>query len=330
MSEAQYDVTGIGNAIVDVLAATTDAEIVANGIAKGAMTLIDEYRARQLYEKMKRPELTSGGSAANTIAGIASMGGRGAFLGRVKKDQLGEAFAADLKRLGVRFDTKMPHTGPATAQSLIFITPDGQRSMNTFLGACVELSRSDIDEKLIRGSAVTYFEGYLWDPPHAKAAISEALSIAHASKRLTAYTLSDPFCVGRYREEFRVLCEKDVDIFFANEKEILSLYEVDDFDAALQAVKATGKIAALTRSERGSVIVKGSEVHIIEAEPTKVVDTTGAGDLYAAGFLFGLTRGLPLSVCGRMGSVAAAEVISHIGPRPKASLKALFTQKKLI
>jgi sugar/nucleoside kinase (ribokinase family) len=258
------------------------------------------------------------------------MGGRGGYIGRVKKDQLGEAFAADLKKWGVRYETPMAKSGPTTAQSYIFITPDGQRSMNTFLGACVELSRSDIDEKLIRASAVTYFEGYLWDPPHAKAAISDALSIAHAAKRLTAYTLSDPFCVGRYREEFKVLCEKDIDIFFANEKEILSLYEVDDFDAAMQAVKATGKIAALTRSEQGSIIVKGNEVHVIDAEPTKVVDTTGAGDLYAAGFLFGLTRGLPLAVCGRMGSVAAAEVISHIGPRPKKSLKVLFTQKGLI
>jgi sugar/nucleoside kinase (ribokinase family) len=202
--------------------------------------------------------------------------------------------------------------------------------MNTFLGACVELSRSDIDEKLISSSAVTYFEGYLWDPPLAKAAISDALSIAHAAKRLTAYTLSDPFCVGRYREEFKVLCEKDIDIFFANEKEILSLYEVDDFDAALQAVKATGKIAALTRSERGSVIVKGNEVHIIDAEPAKVVDTTGAGDLYASGFLFGLTRGYPLSMCGRMGSVAAAAIISQVGPRPKTPLRALFAEKRLI
>ncbi len=330
MSAVQYDVAGIGNAIMDVLATTTDVDLVTNGIAKGAMILIDEYRARQLTEKMKSPQMTSGGSAANTIAGVASMGGRGAFIGRVKNDQLGEAYSSDLRKLGVRFDTPMGKTGAATAQSLIFITPDGQRSMNTYLGACVELSRTDIDEKLIRASTITFFEGYLWDPPHAKAAIREALSIAHAAKRQTAYTLSDPFCVGRWREEFKILCEKDVDIFFANEKEILSLYEVDSFDQALRAVQATGKIAALTRSEHGSVIVHKNEVHTIPAEPTTVVDTTGAGDLYAAGFLFGLTRALPLPVCGRMGSVAAAEIISHIGPRPKRSLKALFEEKKLI
>lgn len=330
MSAAKYDVTGIGNAIVDVLAKSEERDLVAYGINKGTMTLIDQDRARHLLETMREPELASGGSAGNTIAGLSSMGGRSAFIGRVKKDMLGEAFHADMKRIGVRFDTPMANDGPPTAQCLIFITPDGQRSMNTYLGASVELSSSDIDEKLIQDSSVTYFEGYLWDPPLAKAAIRKAIGMAKAAGRQTAYTLSDPFCVGRYRAEFKSLFEKEADIIFANEQEILSLYEVEKFEDALQAVKATGKIAALTRSEHGSVVVRGNEVHTIPAEPTKVVDTTGAGDLYAGGFLFGLTRGLPLAACGRMGSVAAAEIISHVGPRPLRSLKALFAEKKLI
>jgi sugar/nucleoside kinase (ribokinase family) len=330
MAGAQLDVTGIGNAIVDVLAKAEDRDLTANSIAKGAMTLIDEYRARHLFERMREPELTSGGSAANTIAGLASLGGKGAFIGRVKKDALGEAFEADLKGLGVRFETPMAVEGPPTAQCLIFITPDGQRSMNTYLGASIELTESDIDAALIRAASVTYFEGYLWDPPHAKTAIRKAMRIAHEAKRKCAFTLSDPFCVGRWRDEFRALLQGEIDIVFANEQEILSLYEMERFDDALQAVKATGKIAALTRSERGSVIVRGDEVHVIDAEPTKVVDTTGAGDLYASGFLFGLTRGLPLAQCGRLGSAAAAEIISHVGPRPLRPLKALFAAKGLI
>lgn len=326
----RFDVLGIGNAIVDVLAHADDAFLLENGIAKGAMTLIDEFRALSLSEKMRAPEMASGGSAANTIAGLASLGAACAFVGKVKDDELGEVFAHDMKRIGVAYRTPKAEDGPPTARCMIFISPDGQRSMNTYLGASVELAAADMDETMAEGASIIYLEGYLWDPPAAKAAIRGAIAAAKRAKSRVAFTLSDPFCVGRWRTEFLDLLRNDVDIFFANEHEILSLFEVEDFDEALQRTRALGKIAALTRSEKGAVIANGKEMHVIDAEPATVVDTTGAGDLFAAGFLFGLARKKPLGVCGRMGALAAAEVVSHVGPRPQRSLKDMFAEKGLI
>lgn len=327
---AKYDVLGIGNAIVDVLLPVEDPVLTEHGIAKGTMTLIDEFRARQLTEVMGGAELCSGGSAANTIAGLAALGRRCAFVGRVHDDPFGRAFSEDMARLGVAFGTLPASDGPPTARSHIFVTPDGHRSMNTYLGASVLLCEDDVDVDLVASSSITYLEGYLWDPPAAKSAIRKAMTAAQASGGRVAFTLSDPFCVGRWREEFLTLVEDEVDILFANEHELLSLYETEDFDEALQQIRATGITAALTRSERGAVIVGPEDVHVIDAYPTRVVDTTGAGDLFAAGFLFGLVRGEELGACGRMGALAAAEVISQIGPRPRRSLLALFSEKGLI
>jgi len=330
MTDAPLDAIGLGNAIVDVIAKLGEAALAANHIAKGTMTLIDEFRARQLGELARDAEISPGGSAANTIAGLASLGASCGFVGRVKRDALGEAFVADLQRLGVAYGTKMAEDGPATGRSLIFVTPDAQRSMSTYLGASIELSPADIDEGKIGAAGILYCEGYLWDRPEPKAAMRKAMAAAKAHGRKVAFTLSDPFCVGRWRSEFIALLESDVDILFANEHEIVALYETKDFAEALAQTKSWGKIAALTRSEKGSVAVRGDETHTIGIEPAKVVDTTGAGDLYASGFFFGLTRGRDLGLCGRMGAVAAAEVIGHVGPRPKRPLKELFRGKGLI
>ena len=330
MTDAPLDAIGLGNAIVDVIARIGEADLAANHIAKGTMTLIDEFRARQLSELARDAEISPGGSAANTIAGLASLGASCGFVGRVKRDALGEAFVADMQRLGVAYGTKMAEDGPATGRSLIFVTPDAQRSMSTYLGASIELSPADIDEKTIGAAKILYCEGYLWDRPEPKAAMRKAMAAAKAQGRKVAFTLSDPFCVGRWRSEFIALLEADVDILFANEHEIVALYETKDFAEALAQTKSWGKIAALTRSEKGSVAVRGDETHTIGIEPAKVVDTTGAGDLYASGFLFGLTRGRDLKICGRMGAVAAAEVIGHVGPRPKRPLKELFREKGLL
>lgn len=324
----RFDTLAIGNAIVDVLAPADDAFLVQHGIAKGAMTLVDEFRAHQLFEAMTdAPALVSGGSAANTAAGIASLGGRAAFMGKVKADAPGAAFARDIRAAGVAFDTAPAADGPATARCHIFVTPDAQRSMNTYLGACRELGPEDIDPARVADAAILYLEGYLWDPERAKAAIRDAIGVARAHGRRVALSLSDPFCVGRWRDEFRALLARDVDIVFANEEEAKSLVEKDRFDDVLQAFKAWsagGKLACLTRSEKGSVLVSGDEVHVIDAAPARaVVDTTGAGDLYAAGVLHGLATGKSLADCGRLGALCAAEVIGYYGPRPKASLKAL-------
>jgi len=325
MSDTQYDVVGIGNAIVDVIAHAEDAFLEDCNLAKGAMTLIDDQRAHQLYESMGPGVEMSGGSAANTIAGVASFGGKAGFIGKVRDDQLGEVFVHDIRSLGVHFDTPRAFDGAATARCLILVTPDAQRTMNTFLGACIELGPEDIDEALIAAAGVTYLEGYLWDPPRAKEAFRKAVDVAHAAGRKVALTLSDAFCVDRWRDEFRDLVAGGVDIVFANEAELLSLYEVDSFDAGLQAIRGQCDVAALTRSEKGSVILAGDEVHVIDAQPVaRVVDTTGAGDLYAAGVLHGYARGLPLAECGRIGSRAAAEIISHFGARPDVPLKALL------
>jgi sugar/nucleoside kinase (ribokinase family) len=322
MSEA-FDVAGIGNAIVDVLAPVTDEFLLRHNVAKGVMTLIDEFRAQQLYDAFGDGVAEiAGGSAANTMAGLASLGGNGVFIGKVKNDRLGESFAESLNGLGVRFTTAMAVDGPSTACCLIAVTREGQRSMSTYLGASREISPADVDEATVASSAVLYIEGYLWDQPEAKAAIEKAITAAKAAHRRVALTLSDPFCVGRYREEFRALMDTRVDILFANEEEAKALFEVEAFDDALQALQSWHGIAALTRSEKGCVIAAKRDVHVLDAHPVaRVVDTTGAGDQFAAGFLYGLTHEKHLADCGRLGALAAAEVISHYGARPELSLK---------
>jgi sugar/nucleoside kinase (ribokinase family) len=324
MAEPRFDVVGIGNAIVDVLAHADEDFLVRFDLNKGAMTLIDSDRAAALYENMAPAVECSGGSVANTIACLASLGGAGAFIGKVHDDQLGAIFRHDIRALGIDFGTEPSTGGAPTARCLIFVTPDAERTMQTYLGACVELSPADIDPDVIAAAKVTYLEGYLWDPPGAKEAFIAASDLAHDAGRSVALSLSDPFCVDRYRDEFRDLVERHIDIVFANEEEIRSLYQVKTFDAALQHVRGHCRIAALTRSEKGSVIVLGDEIHVIDAEPVAhVVDTTGAGDAYAAGFLYGLTHGKPLPDCARLGGIASAEVISHVGARPETPLNTL-------
>jgi len=328
MADIRYDVTGIGNAIVDVLSQSDDAFLSTHGLSKGHMMLIDEAQAAKLYDAMGPGVESSGGSAANTLAAVAALGSRAAFVGKVRDDELGRIFRHDIRAIGVDFDTEPASSGPQTALCLILVTPDAQRTMNTYLGACIELGPEDVDEDVIAASRVTYLEGYLWDPPQAKEAFVKAMRTAHAAGRIVSLSLSDGFCVDRHRAEFLELVEHQVDILFANEQEIMSLYQVDEFDAALQAVRGHCDIAALTRSEKGSVIVSGDEVHVIDAQKVdQVVDTTGAGDLYAAGFLAGLAQGRNLHDCGQMGSVAAAEIVSHMGARPEADLKALVAER---
>ena len=327
MPDAQIDVVGIGNAIVDIFAQTDDGFIAAHKLNKGSMTLIDAARADELYSHMGPAREISGGSCANTMAGIAALGGKAAYIGKVRDDQLGEVFRHDIRAAGVRFDTPPAKDGPPTARSMILVTPDAQRTMNTFLGACVNLGPEDVDQKLVASAAITYLEGYLWDREQAKLAFLAAARAAHMAKRRTSLTLSDPFCVDRHRDSFLTLVHEHIDILFANELEIAALYQVKSFDDALQAVRGHCDIAVLTRGPKGSVIVSGEEVHVIDAAPlAKLVDTTGAGDLYAAGFLWGLSRGYGLARCGRIASIAAAEVISHYGARPEADLRALMRE----
>ena len=318
---ADLDVVGIGNALVDVLSQEGDAFLAAQGLIKGAMQLVDEARARELYAAMGPAVEVSGGSAANTIVGVASFGGRAHYVGKVRDDQLGEVFSHDLRAVGVGYSTPAATSGPSTGRCLIVVTPDAQRTLTTYLGASSQLGPADVDKGLIERAGILYLEGYLFDPPAAQRAFRVAADLAHAAGRKVALTLSDPFCVDRHRAAFRELVEGHVDILFANEAEIRSLYQASEFDAALQQVRRYCAVAALTRSERGSVVVAGDEVHVIDAHPVKVVvDTTGAGDLYAAGFMVGLSRGLDLARCGRLGSLAAGEVISHVGARPQAPL----------
>jgi sugar/nucleoside kinase (ribokinase family) len=317
MAQAALDVVGIGNAIVDVIAQADDAFLARQGLAKGAMQLIDAARAEALYGEMGPGIEMSGGSAGNTMAGIAALGGKGAYVGKVADDQLGRVYAHDMRATGIRFETAPLVEGPPTARCLILVTPDAQRTMNTFLGACIELGPEDIDRVVIEGAQVTYLEGYLFDPPRAKAAFQKAAEIAHAAGRKVSLTLS--------------LIEGHVDILFANEAEITALYETKDFDQALAAVRGKCEIAALTRSERGSYVVTAEKTESVPAvKVAKLVDTTGAGDLYASGFLFGLTHGRDLVTCGRLGSLAAAEVIGHYGARPEASLKTLAASAGLL
>jgi len=317
MTATRFDVIGIGNAIVDVITHADDDFLKVEGLEKGAMTIVEAKQLIALYDRIKPTVECSGGSAANTIAGLASLGGRGAFIGKVRDDHLGDIFRHDIRATGVTFDTPPATTGPQTATSLILVSPDAQRTMQTFLGACVGLGSDDIDEDAITAAEVTYLEGYLWDPPEAKKACIKAAEIAHAAGREVSLSLSDPFCVDRHRADFLDLARNRVDILFANEEEIKSLYQVDDFDQALQVVQEHSRVAALTRGEKGSVIVLGDEIYVVNADPVDcVVDTTGAGDAFAAGFLFGLTNGANLAAAARIGNVAAAEVISKLGARP--------------
>ena len=328
MTEAKYDVVGLGNAIVDVISQADDDFLIRESIAKGGMTLIDEERAEALYQTMPSAIESSGGSAANTIAGIGNLGGRGAFVGKVADDLLGKVFEHDIKAQGIAYATPKLAEG-STARCLILVTPDAERSMNTYLGACQELSPADVDEQLIGAAKVTYLEGYLWDPVHAKDAFRKAIKAAKAADRQVALSLSDAFCVERYRDEFLDLIKRgDVDILFANEAEVLALTQKDDFDEAMQSFRHLDMIAALTRGARGSVILRGDEVHLVDAEPVdQVLDTTGAGDLFAAGFLYGLTHERDLYACGKIGGLAAAEIISHYGARPEQKLSELLKSK---
>jgi sugar/nucleoside kinase (ribokinase family) len=321
---ASYDVAAIGNAIVDVIAPAEEAFLVANGLAKGAMTLVDEARAHDLYGRMAQGVEASGGSACNTVAGVASLGGRAAYLGKVAADQLGEVFIHDTRAIGVKFDNAPLAGGPATGRCLINVTPDGERTMSTFLGASTEFSADDVDASVIEGASIVYLEGYLFDPPEARRAFAKAAGLARASGRLIAITLSDGFVVERHRRALLEFIETEVDLVFANETEITSLFETSDFDAAVDAVRGKAKIAAVTRGASGSVVVTPEALHAVAAFPVaNLVDTTGAGDQYAAGFMLGLARGRPLDVCARLGGLAAAEVISHYGPRPQTSLAEL-------
>jgi sugar/nucleoside kinase (ribokinase family) len=331
MQETRYDVVGIGNAIVDIFGRCDDAFLSKHDLAKGFMRLIDAQEADRLYGAMGPAMERSGGSAANTIAGLASFGGRGAFIGRVADDQFGKIFWHDIRAAGVAFDTAPATGGLPTAVSLILVTPDGERTMNTFLGASTELGTAEIDASVIAASRVTYLEGYLFDKAEAKEAFHMAAAIAAKSGRKTALTLSDAFCVDRHRADFRQLVKGEIDILFANEKEITALYQVNSFEEAVSAVRGECEIVVLTRSEAGSLIVTAGEtVHVRPVRVDRVVDATGAGDLYASGFLYGLTHNLKLADCGRLGSLAAAEVISHIGARPEQPLSAIAQQEGLI
>ncbi|MGK9054300.1 adenosine kinase [Neorhizobium petrolearium] len=328
----KFDVLAIGNAIVDILARCEDSFLSENAITKGAMNLIDAGRAELLYSKMGPAVEASGGSAGNTAAGIAGFGGKAAYFGKVAEDQLGGIFQHDIRAQGVHYQTKPEGTNPPTARSMIFVTPDGERSMNTYLGACVDLGPEHVEEDVVAEAKVTYFEGYLWDPPRAKEAIRESARIAHAHGREVSMTLSDPFCVDRYRAEFLDLMRSGtVDIVFANRHEALSLYETDDFELALTKIGQDCKLAAVTMSEEGAIIIRGDERVRVPAYPIEeLVDTTGAGDLFAAGFLFGYTQGRSLEDCGKLGCLAAAIVIQQIGPRPMASLKEAAKREGLI
>ncbi|KQW32089.1 carbohydrate kinase [Rhizobium sp. Root274] len=320
---SQFDVLTVGNAIVDIISRCQDQFLIDNGITKSAMNLIDAERAERLYSLMGPAVEASGGSAGNTAAGIASFGGNAAYFGKVAEDQLGHIFTHDIRAQGVHFETAPGTIQPPTARSMIFVTEDGERSMNTYLGACVEFGPEDVEPEVVAQSKVTYFEGYLWDPPRAKQAILECARIAHENGREMSMTLSDSFCVGRYREEFLELMRSGtVDIVFANEQEALSLYETDDFAEALTRLSADCKLAAVTMGDQGAVVVKGDErIRVPATEIASLVDTTGAGDLFAAGFLFGYTQGRTLEDCARLGCYAAGIVIQQIGPRPMMSLK---------
>jgi sugar/nucleoside kinase (ribokinase family) len=331
MSEARFDVLGLGNAIVDVIGRAEDDFLVREGLHKGGMMLIDEARADSLYAAMGPGTIISGGSAANTIVGAASFGARTAFVGKVRDDDAGRAFAHDIRAVGVNFETKPANDGPATARCLVLVTPDGERTMNTYLGACQHLGPEDVDPAIVRQSAIVYLEGYLWDPPAAKQAFVKAADIAHAAQRKVALTLSDTFCVDRYRSEFLQLIRTGaVDIVFANQHELKSLYETSDLESAIAAIRNEASLAIVTCSEKGSVVVTRDATKAVPAYPIEaLVDTTGAGDLFAAGFLAGLARGADHVDCARLGALAAAEVIQHVGARPQRNLADLAAESGL-
>ncbi|HMK69424.1 MAG TPA: adenosine kinase [Xanthobacteraceae bacterium] len=331
MTSTRYDVLGIGNAIVDVIARAEEDFLLQQGMRKGTMALIDEARAHALYDAMGPAVEVSGGSAANTIVGLASLGARAAFVGKVKDDMLGRAFAHDIRAAGVTFATPPAAAGASTGRCYVLVTPDGERTMNTYLGAAQNLYPADIDIDAVAASAVIYLEGYLWDPKHAKDAFLKAAKIAHRAERKVALTLSDAFCVDRWRDEFlHLMRSRTVDLIFANEAELHSLYQTADFDAAVVALRADIDIAVVTRSEKGCLVVGPEATEAVPAFPVeRIVDTTGAGDLFAAGFLSGLARGADDRTCGRLGALAAAEVIQHLGARPETSLKELARENGL-
>ena len=332
MTSPKFDVVAIGNAIVDVIARAEDDFLALHGMNKGGMTLIDEERAQAIYDAMGPATEISGGSGANTAVGVASLGARAAFIGKVKDDILGQVFTHDIRASGIDFSIAPASDGPATGRCYILVTADGERTMNTFLGAAQDLHPNDIDKDLIGAAAITYLEGYLWDPAHAKDAFLKAAAFAHDADRLVALTLSDSFCVDRWRKEFMDLTRTGtVDILFANEAELKSLYETADFDTAVTALRGDAKLAIVTRSEKGCVVVTREETHVVPAFPIKrVIDTTGAGDLFAAGFLVGLARDADLVDAARIAAIAAAEVIQHLGARPEVSLKRLAEQNGLL
>ena len=333
----KYDVAALGNAIVDVIASVDDRFLLTHKIAKGGMTLIDEFRAKELMKALADNSQAlsglhevAGGSAANTMAGLASLGGNGLFIGKVKNDRLGGVFGKSMSAQGITFSTPAANDGSTTASCMIAVTPDGQRSMNTYLGACRELVPDDVDEEQVAQARFLYIEGYLWDEENAKQASRKAIAAMKGAGGRVALSLSDSFCVGRFRDEFLHLLDKEVGILFANEDEAKALFQADEFDGVVEAARKWGGIAALTRSAKGCVVVEEGQVHTIPAAPvSRLIDTTGAGDQYAAGFLYGLTHGKGLADCGRLGAIAAAEVISHYGARPEVSLKELAAKAGL-
>jgi sugar/nucleoside kinase (ribokinase family) len=331
MPSTKYDVLGIGNAIVDVIARTEEDFLLKQGMNKGTMALIDEPRAQAIYDAMGPAIETSGGSAANTIVGLSSLGSRSAFIGKVKDDVLGKAFTHDIRAAGVAFTTPPAAAGPSTARCYVLVTPDGERTMNTYLGAAQDLHPADIDADLVAASAILYLEGYLWDPKNAKDAFLKGAAIAHEAKRSVALTLSDAFCVDRWRAEFlQLMRSHTVDLIFANEGELHSLYQTADFDSAVNALRADVTTAVVTRSEKGCLVIGPDGIEAVSAFPVeRVVDTTGAGDLFAAGFLSGVARGADDRTCGRLGALAAAEVIQHLGARPERSLRDLASENGL-
>ncbi len=331
MAQPHHDVTGIGSAIVDIIARCDDAFITAQGLQKGTMRLIDASEVERLYGLMGPAVEVSGGTVPNTCTGLASFGGKAAFIGKIAEDQFGHVFGHDLRAIGVTFQTQPVKDSAPTARCLILVTPDGERTMNTYLGAAAELSTAEIDAGLIRDSKVLYLEGYSFDGPKAKEAFYEAALIARGNGTTVALTLSDPFCVERHRQAFHDFIKAGVDLLFANKREIMSLYQTDTLEEACARVRQDCKLSVVTRSEKGSVIITPEHTVEVAAEPVAhVVDTTGAGDLYAAGFLFGHARGMELARCGRLASIAAAEVISHIGPRPEVSLAGLAREKGIL
>lgn len=325
----KYDILGIGNAIVDILTHVDDDFLELEKLTKGSMQLTSEGEAADLYDKLGQAIECSGGSAANTIAGLASMGSRSAYIGKINDDQLGSVFKHDIRSLGADFNTVASTDGPPTAHCLVLVTPDAERTMCTYLGACVNLTVDDIDEDMVRSSAITYLEGYLWDPDPAKDAFRKAIEIAHDAGNKVALSLSDPFCVSRHHGEFKELVENDIDILFANEDEIKMLYDTDDINQAAFLVQQDCQMAAITRGSHGCIVTNKDEIgHIQGRNVEKLVDTTGAGDLFAAGFLHALTQGKSIGECGALGNLVAAEVITHLGARPDIDLKD-FVEKNL-